>query len=75
MDGHLEKMVVINNARCARTFKAVSNDLQRLPSSITWKWNKKTWMITSIFSEWLCDVDKQMQREEKTTVFGQRHNT
>ena len=22
-------------------------------------------MITSIFSEWLCDVDKQMQREEK----------
>lgn len=68
MDGHLEKMVVINNARCPRAFKAINNDLQRLPSSIIWKWNKKAWMTTAIFSEWLCDFDKKMQREERHVI-------
>ena len=51
MDGHMEKMVVVNNSKTPRVFKAIGNNPDSLPSCIIWKSSKKAWMNWHIFRD------------------------
>lgn len=68
MDGALEKMVVINNSRCPRAFDAINRDPSRLPSCISWKSNRKAWMTTEIFKDWLQEFNRKMNSEKRQTI-------
>ena len=37
--------------------------VHKLP--VTWHHNKKTWMNSKIFSNWISEVDKQMRRQNR----------
>ena len=41
MDGHIEKMWVINSSLKPRAFKAINNDFQMIPACIEWRASKK----------------------------------
>ena len=64
MIGEFEKTLVIGRCEKPRCFKNIS--VNALP--VTWKFNKKAWMDTSIFSEWLKDFDRRMQRQKRNIL-------
>ena len=41
MDGHMEKMWLINSSLKPRAFKRINNDFNRLPACIEWRASKK----------------------------------
>ncbi len=51
--------LLIGKAAKPRAFKGVKS----LP--LSYKWNKKAWMTTKIFNEWLQTIDKQMGRKKR----------
>ena len=36
--------------------------------SVTWKFNKKTWMTTVLFDNWLCGFNKKMKSQKRKVV-------
>ena len=61
MTGEKLKPLVIAKSRQPRCFKGI--DSSKLP--VHYKFNKKSWMKSSIFEVWIKTVDRQMKRERK----------
>lgn len=59
--GEKLKPLVIGKASKPRCFKNIK--INKLP--VTWRHNKKAWMNSKIFSEWLSDIDKQMRKQNR----------
>ena len=68
MDDVLERMVMINNSCCPRAFDAINQNPKRLPNCICWKSNRKSWMTTDIFGEWLVEFNHKMSTEKRTAI-------
>ncbi|GBM84948.1 Tigger transposable element-derived protein 4 [Araneus ventricosus] len=60
--------VVIGKAKKPRCFKNI--DVRKL--SVSWKSNKKAWIITDIMSDWLVELDKKNEKtkEKNHSVHG-----
>lgn len=64
--GEKLKPLVIGKARKPRCFKNVN--IKNLP--VSWYGNKRAWMTSSIFTEWVTQLNKQMkQRKRKILLF------
>ncbi|XP_071041913.1 tigger transposable element-derived protein 6-like [Parasteatoda tepidariorum] len=64
--GEKLKPLVIGKARKPRCFKKVN--VKNLP--VSWHGNKKAWMTSSVFTEWVMPLNKQMkQRKRKILLF------
>jgi hypothetical protein len=61
--GEKLKPLIIGNAACPRAFKMNNVKLDDLP--VIWCYNKKAWMTSEIFSEWLNEVNWKMKRANK----------
>jgi hypothetical protein len=57
--GDFEKPVVIGKAKTPRCLRSVS----ALP--VTWKCNKKAWMTSELFNEWLTAFNGKMRSQGK----------
>ena len=64
MLGEFEKTLVIGRCEKPRCFKNIS--FSTLP--VTWKFNKKAWMDSHIYSEWLRAFDQRMQRQKRNVL-------
>lgn len=62
--GEKLKPLMIWRSKNPRCFKG--KNMNRL--GIHWKANKKSWMTSSIFEEWLMDFDKKMKREGRNVL-------
>ena len=64
MLGDFEKPLVIGKSQKPRCFKHIS------PSSlpVTWKHNKKAWMTTSIYEEWLKSFNSRMRAQGRKVL-------
>lgn len=64
--GEKLKPLVIGKAKKPRCFKKV--DIKKLP--VSWYGNKNAWMTSSIFTEWVTQLNKQMkQKKRKILLF------
>lgn len=61
MIGEFEKPMIIGKSEKPRCFKHV--DLRKLP--VNWQSNKRSWMTSSIFGEWLNKFNEKMKREKR----------
>ena len=68
MDGDLEPLVVINNAKTPRAFRKIKNDLSRLPPCIQWYSSPKGWMNGDIFEQWLEQFNTKMQGKGRHVI-------
>jgi predicted DNA-binding protein YlxM (UPF0122 family) len=59
--GEKLKPLVISKALKPHCFKNIK--VHKLP--VTWCHNKKAWMNSNIFSDWISEVDKQMRRQNR----------
>lgn len=59
--GEKLKPLVIGHAACPRAFRQHKIQPSHLP--VHWFYNKKAWMTSAIFNEWLAGVNKQMRWE------------
>ena len=59
--------LVIGKAKSPRCFKGINvSDL-----SLTWRWNRKAWMTSTIFQEWLLGIDRLLgMRNRKILLFA-----
>ena len=64
LSGEHEKVLVIGKASKPGCFKNV--DPSQLP--VTWRANKKAWMTTEIFVEWLKSFDKKMRLQKRNVL-------
>ena len=62
--GEKLKPLVIGKARQPRCFKKVKVD--RLP--VTWVSNAKAWMTSTLFKDWVNDVNKQMRKQKRKII-------
>ncbi|GBM11839.1 Tigger transposable element-derived protein 6 [Araneus ventricosus] len=62
--GEKEKPLVIWRCQRPRCFKG--KDLNRL--GVSWYENKKAWMTSSIFEEWLVNFDKKMRNQARKVL-------
>ncbi|GBN90085.1 Tigger transposable element-derived protein 6 [Araneus ventricosus] len=62
--GEKEKPLVIWRCQRPRCFKG--KDLNRL--DVSWYENKKAWMTSSIFEEWLVNFDKKMRNQARKVL-------
>ena len=62
--GEKLKPLVIGGANLSRVCKEV--EVEKLP--VQWRSNRKAWMETSHFLEWLQDLNQQMQRQERKII-------
>ena len=59
--------LVIGKAKSPRCFKGIN--VQDL--SVTWRWNRKAWMTSTIFQEWLLGIDRLLgMRNRKILLFA-----
>ena len=66
MDGQFMKPLVIGKSAKPRCFRNLDNNT--LP--VTWKHNKKAWMTSALFAEWMTDFNRQMRlRKRKVLLF------
>jgi hypothetical protein len=56
MLGDFEQPLIIGKAKRPRTFKQL--DINNFP--VDWYWNKKSWMMTEIMTEWFMKFDNRM---------------
>ena len=61
MMGNFETALVIGHAAKPRCFKTLP--VTGLP--VTWKWYKKAWMTSAIFTEWIHAFDKKMKSQDR----------
>lgn len=59
------KPLVIGKSQKPRCFKNVK-DYKQLP--VTWRANKKAWMNTFLFDEWLTELNKDMKRKGRNIL-------
>jgi hypothetical protein len=60
--------LIIGNAARPRAFNINNVKLDDLP--VIWRYNKKAWMTSEIFSEWLNEVKRKMKRaNQKILLF------
>ena len=64
MAGDIEKPVVIGRSAKPHCFR--NRDISQLP--IVWKHNKKAWMTTELFLDWLKTFDKKMHKENRKVL-------
>lgn len=64
--GEKLKPLVIGNAMRPRIFKKEGVTVETLP--VIWKSNKKAWMTSEIFEEWLATVNTQMRKAKRKIV-------
>ncbi|VDI72849.1 Hypothetical predicted protein [Mytilus galloprovincialis] len=62
--GEKLKPLVIGNANKPRCFRNL--DVKSLP--VTWKANKKSWMNSTFFTEWVKDINRDMRKESRKIV-------
>ena len=62
MVGDFEKPLVIGRAAVPRCMKNVKH----LP--VTWRYNRKAWMTTELFKEWITDFNKKMRKARRQVV-------
>ena len=62
--GEYKRPLVIGRAAKPRCFRNLGND--RLP--VIWKFNKKTWMTTVLFDDWLRGFNKKMKSQKRNVV-------
>ena len=64
MTGEFERPLVIGRAAKPRCFKHLC--LDKLP--VTWKFNKKAWMTTELFNEWIGNFNKKMSAQNRKVL-------
>lgn len=64
MIGEFEKPLIIGESAKPRCFKHV--DIRNLP--VSWKNNKRSWMIPSIFEEWLKKFNGKKKRQKRNVL-------
>ena len=64
MEGEFEKTVVIGKSAKPRCFKNVNMDT--LP--ITYRAQKKAWMTSQLFLEWVTNFDKKMRMQRRKVI-------
>ncbi|XP_053388839.1 tigger transposable element-derived protein 6-like [Mercenaria mercenaria] len=64
MTGEKLKPLVIGKSRKPRCFSRINVD----SLSVTYRFNKKSWMNSGLFEEWLSSVDKQMKRQKRNIL-------
>ncbi|XP_069110032.1 tigger transposable element-derived protein 6-like [Argopecten irradians] len=62
--GEKLKPLVIGKAKQPRCFRNLKSS--KMP--VTWSHNRKAWMDSYIFGEWIKDVDRQMKREKRNIL-------
>ncbi|GBL89361.1 hypothetical protein AVEN_225879-1 [Araneus ventricosus] len=62
--GEKLKPLMIWKSKTPRCFKG--KDISRI--GIHWKSNRKAWMTTAIFEEWLMDFDQKMAKEGRNAL-------
>ena len=65
--GQKLKPFVIGNAARPRAFKQNSVTPDNLP--VTWKHNKKAWMTTAAFEDWLNQLNETMKKRREGSFF------
>ena len=60
--GEKLKPLVIGNAARPRAFKQNNVTPDNLP--VTWKHNKKAWMTTAVFEDWLTQLNETMKKKQ-----------
>ena len=60
------KPLVIGNAARPRAFKQKSVTPDNLP--VTWKHNKKAWMTTAVFEDWLNHLNETMKKKNRRII-------
>ena len=60
MEGEFDKPLVIGKAAKPRAFRNIDTNTQ-LP--VVWKHNKKSWMTSALFCDWLNDFNKKMKNQ------------
>ena len=64
LTGEFERPLVIGRAAKPRCFKHLC--LDKLP--VTWKFNKKAWMTTELFNEWIGNFNKKMTAQNRKVL-------
>ena len=64
--GEKLKPLVIGNAARQRVFKQNSVTPDNLP--VTWKHNKKAWMTTAVFKDWLNQLNETMKKKKRRII-------
>jgi hypothetical protein len=65
MIGEFEKAVVIGKSARPRAFKNIKK-LEYLP--VTWLHNKKAWMTTALFTQWVKGFDRRMRTQGRKVI-------
>ena len=64
MTGEFKRPLVIGRAAKLRCFKHLCPD--KLP--VKWKFNKKAWMTTELFNEWIRNFNKKMSAQNRKVL-------
>lgn len=64
--GEKLKPLIIGNAARPRAFKQNSVTPDNLP--VTWKHNKKAWMTTAVFEDWLNELNETMKKKKRRII-------
>ena len=64
--GEKLKPLVIGNAARTRAFKQNSVTSDNLP--VTWKHNKKAWITTAVFEDWLNQLNGTMKKKKRMII-------
>ena len=59
--GEFEKVLVIGHAQNPRCFKNIHVSSTHLP--VSWTWNKKAWMTSQLFEDWIKGFNRRMSRQ------------
>ena len=65
MDGHLGKLLIINELRKPRGFIKINGDRIRLLPCIDWHANRTAWVGVDVFEKYLIDPDTKMCKEQR----------
>lgn len=64
--GEKLKPLIIGNAACPRVFKKNKINVDYLPA--TWRSNKKAWMTSKIFEDWLLSLNRRMKMQNRNIL-------
>ena len=62
--GEFEKVLVIGHAQNPHCFKNISST--HLP--VSWTWNKKAWMTSQLFEDWIKGFNRRMSRQGRSVI-------
>ncbi|XP_045195023.2 tigger transposable element-derived protein 6-like [Mercenaria mercenaria] len=64
MEGQFENPLVIGKTAVPRCFRNIN--VKSLP--VTWRFNKKAWMTSALFTEWVKDLNSKMKRAGRNVL-------